>query len=37
MRQSILINSIPLQEARLSSEIETIVTTQDGPVQVLSE
>jgi Fic family protein len=28
--QSILINSIPLQEARLSSEIENIVTTQDA-------
>ena len=27
--QSILINAIPLQEARLSSEIENIVTTQD--------
>ena len=27
--QSILINSIPLQEAKLSSEIENIVTTQD--------
>ena len=27
--QSILINSIPLQEARLSSEIENLVTTQD--------
>lgn len=27
--QSILINSIPLQEARISSEIENIVTTQD--------
>ena len=27
--QSILINGIPLQEARLSSEIENIVTTQD--------
>jgi Fic family protein len=27
--QSILINSLPLQEARLSSEIENIVTTQD--------
>lgn len=27
--QAILINSIPLQEARLSSEIENIVTTQD--------
>lgn len=27
---SILINSIPLQEARLSSEIENIVTTQDA-------
>lgn len=27
--QSILINSIPLQEARASSEIENIVTTQD--------
>lgn len=28
--QAILINSIPLQEARLSSEIENIVTTQDA-------
>jgi Fic family protein len=28
--QTILINSIPLQEARLSSEIENIVTTQDA-------
>lgn len=28
--RSILINSIPLQEARLSSEIENIVTTQDA-------
>jgi len=28
--QSILINAIPLQEARLSSEIENIVTTQDA-------
>lgn len=28
--QSILINSIPLQEARLSSAIENIVTTQDA-------
>jgi Fic family protein len=28
--QSILINSIPLQEARSSSEIENIVTTQDA-------
>ncbi len=27
--QSILINSIPLQEAKISSEIENIVTTQD--------
>jgi len=27
--QTILINAIPLQEARLSSEIENIVTTQD--------
>ena len=27
--QSILINAIPLQEAKLSSEIENIVTTQD--------
>lgn len=27
--QSILINSLPLQEAKLSSEIENIVTTQD--------
>lgn len=27
--QAILINAIPLQEARLSSEIENIVTTQD--------
>lgn len=27
--QSVLINSIPLQEAKLSSEIENIVTTQD--------
>jgi len=27
--QSILINIIPLQEAKLSSEIENIVTTQD--------
>ena len=27
--QSILINAIPLQEARLSSVIENIVTTQD--------
>ncbi len=28
--QAILINAIPLQEARLSSEIENIVTTQDA-------
>jgi Fic family protein len=28
--QSILINAIPLQEAKLSSEIENIVTTQDA-------
>ncbi len=28
--QSILINSIPLQEAQFSSEIENIVTTQDN-------
>lgn len=28
--QAILINTIPLQEARLSSEIENIVTTQDA-------
>ena len=28
--QTILINAIPLQEARLSSEIENIVTTQDA-------
>lgn len=28
--QSIIINSIPLQEAKLSSEIENIVTTQDA-------
>lgn len=28
--QNILINAIPLQEARLSSEIENIVTTQDA-------
>ena len=27
--QAILINAIPLQEAKLSSEIENIVTTQD--------
>lgn len=27
--QSILINAIPLQEAKLSSDIENIVTTQD--------
>lgn len=27
--QTILINAIPLQEAKLSSEIENIVTTQD--------
>ena len=29
--QAILINAIPLQEAKLSSEIENIVTTQDKP------
>jgi Fic family protein len=28
--QTILINAIPLQEAKLSSEIENIVTTQDA-------
>jgi Fic family protein len=28
--QAILINAIPLQEAKLSSEIENIVTTQDA-------
>ena len=28
--QSIIINAIPLQEAKLSSEIENIVTTQDA-------
>ena len=31
--QAILINAIPLQEARLSSEIENIVTTQDALFQ----
>ena len=28
--QAILINAIPLQEAKLSSEIENVVTTQDA-------
>jgi Fic family protein len=31
--QSVLINAIPLQEAKLSSEIENIVTTQDALFQ----
>ena len=31
--QAILINAIPLQEAKLSSEIENIVTTQDALFQ----
>lgn len=35
--QSILINSIPLQEARLSSEIENIVTTQDALFRAVVE
>ena len=35
--QSILINSIPLQEARLSSEIENIVTTQDELFRAAAE
>ncbi len=34
---SILINSIPLQEARLSSEIENIVTTQDALFRALAQ
>jgi len=35
--QSILINSIPLQEARLSSEVENIVTTQDALFRAVVE
>ena len=35
--QSILINSIPLQEARLSSEIENIVTTQNELIRAAIE
>lgn len=35
--QAILINSIPLQEARLSSEIENIVTTQDALFRAAAE
>jgi Fic family protein len=35
--QTILINSIPLQEARLSSEIENIVTTQDALFRAAAE
>lgn len=35
--QAILINSIPLQEARLSSEIENIVTTQDALFRAVIE
>ncbi len=35
--QTILINSIPLQEARLSSEIENIVTTQDALFRAAGE
>jgi len=35
--QAILINSIPLQEAKLSSEIENIVTTQDELFRAAAE
>jgi len=35
--QTILINAIPLQEARLSSEIENIVTTQDALFRAAAE
>ncbi|MHB1356685.1 MAG: Fic family protein [Anaerolineae bacterium] len=35
--QTILINSIPLQEARLSSQIENIVTTQDALYRAVVE
>lgn len=35
--QSILINAIPLQEAKLSSEIENIVTTQDELFRAAAE